>query len=690
MAGDSDLLNRLVKVLGAFDDSALAALTSVGLVRRARKDLEKETVTVESQSTAIKIVVGDGTVSMTETGPADARCTCPAGAKCRHVLVAVLHLKEKLTLSSAPTAVEGNTRPELSAREELLALTEDELAKWVGRKTLRDAARLIAGASDIEVIEDTAVTVRFASSSIECRYFAGAGLTGMVTAAPSKLREQFMAAAVLAYRRHHGMVHAIEAIVPVSKTIDAPRTPEEILQSAISLLEEMITIGITHVSGSVRDRLQTLSVSCVGSNMPRLSLQLKSLADEVAMTLRRDAGADDVRMFNTMARTYALCSAISAAGDSPPLSLLGQSRSRYDHTGAMDLIGVGAYAWRTRSGYHGVTVLFWDATAKQFCSWSDSRPVSQDVSFSPVSRYEQDLPWQGSGSARMMSRSRFKLSGASRNEDHRLSGSEQCRAVILNDTDPASVDFGSRAFTDWNELRRYLASVTPAGLAEFSPLDRVVVLKPAAWGQRAFLSAEQTLVWVVLDDQGRPLLLTLPFDAVSERAVRLLETADPQSDPPSAIVGSVSFDGAQIRLYPYSLLRNTGTAPVQNLNLDALKIKDPTAAAPTKKTDAGTAGESATESMTAALAAVFAQWGELEDDLQRLAESGTRRMIANGQGTVKSKADGLINRGLGALAANLASGTDASDTARRALRLRYLCNLHRDLAIRSILSDRVE
>ncbi len=587
--------------------------------------------------------------------------------------MAVLHLKEKLVLTPAPSAIEENAQPAISAKEELLALTEDELAKWVGRKTLRDAVRLIESASDIEIIEDTAVTVRFPSSCIECRYFAGAGLTGMVTAAPSKLRERFMAAAVLAYQRHHGMVHAIEATAPIAKTIDAPRTPREILQSAISLLEEMITIGITHVSGSVRDRLQTLSVSCVGSNLPRLSLLLKSLADEVAMTLRRDAGADDARMFNTMARAYALCNAIAAAGASPPLTLLGQSRSRYDHTGAMDLIGIGAYAWRTRSGYHGVTVLFWDSTAKQFCSWSDSRPISQGLSFSPVSRYEQDLPWQGSGSARMMSRSRFKLSGASRNEDHRLSGSEQCRAVILSDTDPPSIDFGGRAFTDWNELRRYLANVTPAGLAEYSPLDRVVVLKPAAWGPRAFLPAEQTLVWALLDDQGRAVLLTLPFDAVSERAVRLLESIDPRQDHPSAIVGSLSFDGAQMRLYPYSLLRYTGTQRVQNLNLDlnldSAVLNDSATEVPAQRANAQPDEASAPETMTVALAAVFGQWSELEDDLQRLAESGTRRIISKVEGTRKPTADLFNNRGLGVFAANLANGTDQPTDPRSVLRL---------------------
>jgi hypothetical protein len=552
MAGDSDFLIRVVKMLGAFDDTALAAIASVGLVRRARKDLEKESPVVEPREASILIRVGDGTVTMTESGPADARCTCPAGGKCRHVLVATMHL-QKLSVPSSPVQTQSDlsTKTTTSAKQELLALTEDELSKWVGRKTLREAMRLVEGSSDIDITEQNAITVRFPSSSVEWRYFPGTGLAGVVTNAPSKLRERFMAAAVLAYQRRHGMVHQIEPPSAPSRSIESPRTRQDILLSTSQLLEEMGAVGIAHVSGSVRDRLQTLSVSCIGCNLPRLSLLIKSLADQVSMALRRDAAADDVRLFDTLSRAYALCHAIIAAGDSASPALIGQSRSRYDQSGALELMGIGAYAWRTRSGYHGLTVLFWDSIAKRWCSWSDSRPVGQDTSFNPVSRYEQDLPWQGSGSARMMSRSRFRLSGASRNDDDRLSGSEQCRAVILDDIDPATIDFGPRAFDDWSELRRYLASVTPVGLEEHAPLDRVVVLKPALWGVRAFLSTEQTLVWTLLDHQGRPVLLTVPFSSINQRAVESLEAIDPAFNLPWAIVGAVNFDGARVRLSLY-------------------------------------------------------------------------------------------------------------------------------------------
>ena len=41
MAGEDDLLNKLTALVAAFDDAAWEALASKGLLRRARKDLEK-------------------------------------------------------------------------------------------------------------------------------------------------------------------------------------------------------------------------------------------------------------------------------------------------------------------------------------------------------------------------------------------------------------------------------------------------------------------------------------------------------------------------------------------------------------------------------------------------------------------------------------------------------------------------
>jgi hypothetical protein len=576
----------------------------------------------------------------------------------------------------------------VTARDELLGYSWDILAKWVGRKVLREALGLVDGSPDVEVVESRAVTVRFPTSSVECKYFPGAGLEGMVTTAPSRSRERFLAAAVLAYQRRQGIVH--EGGRPASSTLQAasgaPRTREEVLQSARSLLEELVAIGIAHVSGAARDRLQTLGVSCVGANLPRLALALRALSDEVALTLRRDAQADDTRLFTMLARTYALCQALAAAGEAAPPALVGRHRSRYDETSTLELSGAAAYAWRTQSGYHGLTVLFWDPAARQWCSWSDSRPRTRDLWFNPVARYDQDLPWPGASTGRQMSRMRFQLHGASRNDENRLSASEQCRAIVLDDVDPTTIDFGNRLFTNWTHLRRHLASVTPAGLEQHSPLERVVVVRPDRWGPRTFLPAQQTLVWPLLDPQGQLLLLTMPFDEINQRAIEALERIDPTRDPPWGIVGRVSFSGTEVQLWPYALFRDKRSpeARIQNLNLDG-EGDGPKPQPGGSAAEAADSAEESPEFMTQGFAAIVKQWAGLEDELQRLAETGARGLVPTAETRFLALAQDLRNRGLAPLGDCLEPFGLSRSPASLLLKMKYLCMLHGELASRVML-----
>ena len=58
MAVEGDLLSRLERSLASFDDSALAAIASAGMVRRAYKDLERESIKIEKSSKCIRVCVG--------------------------------------------------------------------------------------------------------------------------------------------------------------------------------------------------------------------------------------------------------------------------------------------------------------------------------------------------------------------------------------------------------------------------------------------------------------------------------------------------------------------------------------------------------------------------------------------------------------------------------------------------------
>ena len=228
-------------------------------------------------------------------------------------------------------------------------------------------------------------------------------------------------------------------------------------------LEETISIGLCHLSISIKERCTTLAVATQGVNLPRLSLELRRIVDDVDLNLNRDAKADTYRLFLSVARTYALCSALeniienqgSNSNQTRVKELIGESRSQYHSVNVLELAGMGAYHWQTKSGYAGLTVLFWDLTAKKWCSWSDTRPLFKSRDFSPQALYYKLEIWQGLQSPQEASQSRFKLMAARRNSQNRLSSSKLSSANLIGLTEPQEIDFENCSFQNWHNLRVY-------------------------------------------------------------------------------------------------------------------------------------------------------------------------------------------------------------------------------------------
>jgi hypothetical protein len=150
---------------------------------------------------------------------------------------------------------------------------------------------------------------------------------------------------------------------------------------------------------------------------------LRGIADDVGLLLERSGQADVERLFSNMARTYALCEALKNSGNAATPELVGWSKSQYTEVAALHLTGVGAYPWRTHSGYQGLTVLFWENERQEFFSWTDARPEQNSGGFDPASRYTAESPWEGGQGPKELSRSTSTLLNGRRNPHNRLSSS---------------------------------------------------------------------------------------------------------------------------------------------------------------------------------------------------------------------------------------------------------------------------
>jgi hypothetical protein len=141
MAGEDNLLTKLTALLAAFDDASWEALASKGLLRRARKDMEKglDIAIVEETAEALKIEVPPFLVAMTANGPASATCSCPSPGICQHILAAGIFLQSR----AGEVKDERVAATPDSIRNEITLLSPDTLKTWAGTSEYRKGIALL-------------------------------------------------------------------------------------------------------------------------------------------------------------------------------------------------------------------------------------------------------------------------------------------------------------------------------------------------------------------------------------------------------------------------------------------------------------------------------------------------------------------------------------------------------------------
>jgi hypothetical protein len=662
------LLEKVAAHLESYDEAALIALSSKGLVRRAVKDLEREPISIASTKDAVEVRVGAEVVRIDERGPKHARCSCPARAACRHLLAAIMFLRSQ----SHPRE---EADPEALAAE-ILAVDLESLTRWAGKRILREAIAVLAEEPEPSIEVGDSAVISFPESMVECRWFRGAGLSGAITTARGADPEKYVAAAVIAFHRsRHRELALEEAPFALLESGGAPRTRSEVIASAVALFEEMIDAGLTHLTGAVEARLTTLSVSAIGANLPRLALDLKRTADQVAALAERSAHADEARLFESVARTYALSSALCGSGDAAPPELVGWHRTRYREIGTIELAGLGAYAWRTSSGYLGLTVIFREAKTGEWHSWSDSRPA-QYAEYTPEERYRSVGPWEGMRDPALASRSRFQLFHARRNERRRLSASTRSKAQVIGPVNVAELDLEGRSFSDFALMAEQVESRRPSGLGVHDPLADLAVVRPARFGVRSFDEIHQELRVELHDARGRTLPLVVAHAPDNVAVIELLEKLDPIAQEVWGIMGRVYFAGGELRMRPFTLYTKDG---IQNLGLDGITAKEVAAAA------AGGAGagegEEEREPEEAVDSASVHRIRSFESLLEELAEMGRGALNEKRKQELFGTARSLDSAGLPILARAARALFEAApnDSAARILRGRYLAAVHREL-----------
>lgn len=603
----STLREQLQAQLSRYDDDAFAALANRGLLRRAYKDLESHAPSIVRESgEALDVALAGQEIRFDMRGPAQATCSCPASGVCQHILSAAIGLRGLLeapiTGAGEPEAAQpitlghdGEQADQVPPANELLraallAVPHADLVKHAGKAGYRWAWQYVQDLEpeqDVRLSGERNIVIEFMRPRMSFRYMGGT-LDGLIVDTQTAQAAKYRVAAVLAFQRAHGIAlrepdapgkprpgeldlgkdHALAQKGTVALLDSRARLHKAVRE----LLQECIALGLSHLSEAVQQRYATLAVWAQGAEYYRLALLLRRLADHVELLLERAGSADEHMLLDEISLAFGLVQALERTdGSAAPMHLLGCARTRYEAAGTLELLGLGASAWRSASGYIGLTMLFWSPADRTFLSCTDARPEAQG-GFNPIARYKAAGPWGGLGAPAQATGRRLLLTGAQLNAAGRLSAAESTSAAVR---ELAAGDFLQHLHpaSNWQALRQARKLQRRSLLAEARPMNDWVVVRPAGVGAAQFDSTRQTLVWPVYDETGDTLMVELPYSSYAEHAIARIEQLAGQT----WFVGDLLLlrlrDGAQgITGEPLSLIKADMTAdanPVDALHFDA-------------------------------------------------------------------------------------------------------------------------
>lgn len=616
---------RLAAALAPLDDDALAALANKGLVRRARKDLEKSPpalTAADDQSVTLSV---EGCTVVLSAIASQSTCTCASGV-CRHILGSILYLKEgtapagpvaaisqapPATGEAAPRAAAVPTAAEPSLADRLAALDEQTLQKWAGKPLVKRAAVVLSRGFEVE--EGAMILVRLPAQNITVRLFGPEPREMICTChAPDACEHKL--AAVLAFKGHKSGKPVELPQAMLQSSVGAPRSREEVRESVATLMREIVSLGLSRLSHISAQRLRTLATSAHGVDLPRLERMLKSMADDVALMLSRDARASSAALLIAAARIAALCAAL----EQPTPAMVGEHRSVYmPVAGAIDVVGLGARRWTAKSGYEGLTLYFWETAAKRWTSWTDARPIGTP-GFDPVRRFDEDGPWSGCGSPRDAVTRQWRLSGVHRNGVGRITARANTRGVDAGRSAPLQ----GPAVTEFKLLGDAARKAFAPGLRERRDHAELALLVPTLWTDAQFDPITQEVRRVVFDAAGVGAALVLRHSPETDQGLSTLQRIDGATV--RAVLGTLRLGPSGLFVEPITLW--TDDKPI-HLTLDNAPHAAATTAAPTPPAaDASSADEDEPESEQDSAMAFGSPIGRLltgvEGELLAIAEGG--------------------------------------------------------------------
>ncbi|NUF49778.1 hypothetical protein [Gilliamella sp. ESL0250] len=587
-----------------YDQEALALYANIGLVRRARKDIEANKVTlVEKNNEDYLEFEADGQqVRLSAQGIQAASCNCPALGHCKHIISAVLWLQSNASLldpitdsnniddddqiklldqsndshnsdNKISTKQLETIRPLANVLTELLSLDASKLLKKASKTNMFTAYQLVCDWQKNPLVtieyQDSQIRIIVPESDTPIIYMAGTGFDGMISAFPTK-QKMAVHLAVIAYlfeKNNKIWTWPIECRQSITHEVDQLSADEITLIKQIQQhIYTLIKQGLSHVSHSQAEQLQLLNMSARSQGLPRLAAMLRHLCQLVELLAKRHFTVEEQDILLFLGQVKAYTEMLLHHQGEQLFKLRGRIKRQYKtELQALDLLPLGGRWWQSKTGAIGATFYFWDSEKQQYQETTLARSYKNDINFNRLMVWNSMSIWQTSPYMLMQKAIKLhqpRVSDSGELSSHGSTGTLQETAW----SDENYHDFRSKAgFQNWSILSDYLQDNS----LDDSPFNEMLILHIANSNKPYIDEIRQNLVWKVLDNDGNSLFLCIFWDEYEKLRIDVLTSFLETNNQPLTVFANCVKNDNFLDLEPFALLyKDQLTGEIKTLSLD--------------------------------------------------------------------------------------------------------------------------
>ena len=480
--------------LADIDDDYLIGLSNKGIVKRAYKDKGEVAAEVLSTEEDASVKVGEETVTV-RYPLAESKCTCPSRSMCRHVVQAILVLKENCLAEEANGNGRGQqeqetarTVPETGSSEEADVTEETSISGNVteqgtssaatdgsaGRKA-PDSENLPERGQDAAAVQKTPVWKEIIACPFEKlkKVMGVRQFQTFVNQVAAGVRPGIQASSVVTVqlpRQDHTVkllspleystcschkkelcVHKASAILwcqleagvltketLLGEIVETQEYDMEHVKDAAgqmkAFLEELFATGLSRTSPDVLDYLERLAIISHNEGLAKFEGYFRALSDSYDRYFARKAAFKTEDLMEQIARLYKRVEMLLQATDTAAVArLAGEFRADYIPVGNLDLIGIAMEHFESQTGYEGETIYFLEENTKKWYTYTNARPVFYDSRKKRGYVEKGQAPWGLNLTFENMLKVRIRLTGAKCDERNRLSSSQETKGEVTGE-----------------------------------------------------------------------------------------------------------------------------------------------------------------------------------------------------------------------------------------------------------------